>query len=233
MPKIVSKEYLQFVQGGYIELIDKDKFQKMLDNIKGKKLPRKCDLAQARAMFICLWYTGRRPSEICNLKAQDVEKVKDKSKLYIDIRYETLKRGLKSTIRLPYNKHTKEMYDFMLLRLPQMYCFHAFRSVTKNNVRWSNNKRVMVKENGLLHKEDYVENKHKEYFRTGNKLNTYIKLWTGLPAYFFRHNRFSLMYSKGASDSQVQLFKGAKSPASVQMYKHMSSQMAKEITKFF
>lgn len=233
MPKIVNPEYKQFLEQGYIELIEQPQFLKLLDGIKNKKLPRRCNLLQARAMFICLWYTGRRPSEIANIQAQDIEKVKEKGHYYIKIKYVTLKRGLKSTIWLPYNKTTKEMYLFMINRLPQMYCFWAFRSLNTSTTKWIVSKQILVKENGKLHKEEYSENKSKAYTRTGKKINTYCKKWTGLPSYFFRHNRFSIMYSKGATDSQVQLFKGAKSPASVQMYKHMSKKMAKDITKLF
>jgi integrase len=233
MPKIKNPEYKQFIEHGYIELIEEPKFLEYLDQIKNKKLPRKCDLKQARALFICLWYTGRRPSEIANIKAEDVEKIKEKHKYYIKIKYQTLKKGLKNTIWLPYNKTTKEMYLFMINRLPQMYCFWSFRSLNKATTKWKVSKQILVKENGKLHKEEYTENKQKQYIRTGKKIDTYCKEWTGLPAYFFRHNRFSLMYSKGATDSQVQLFKGAKSPGSVQMYKHMSKQMAKDITKLF
>jgi site-specific recombinase XerD len=56
-------------------------------------------------------------------------------------------------------------------------------------------------------------------------------LWTGRPAYWFRHHRFSSMYAQGANDSEVQLFKGAKDPSSVNAYKHMSKKMAKSILK--
>src|SRR6056297_649604 len=157
MPKITNPEYNQFLKQGYIELIDKPEFEKMLENIQEKKLPRKSNLRQARALFICLWYTGRRPSEIANLKGEDIEKVKEKSKYYIKIKYQTLKRGLKNTIWLPYNKQTKEMYLFMKNRLPQMYCFWAYRGLYKNKVKWKNSKQIIVKENGKLHKEDYSE----------------------------------------------------------------------------
>lgn len=233
MPRIKNKYYRQFIDYGQMDLVEKPLFVQWLKGIKKHKLPRRCTLKQAEALFICVYYTGRRPDEIANLKGEDVEKVHEGKKYYIKISYLTLKGGVRNTIWLPFNVYTKKMYEYMKNRPPEMFCFWAFRSPTKNTVKWASRKDILVKEDGKLHHEKYVENKSKVYTRLGNKINYYCVLWTGRNAYFFRHNRFSLMYANGASDEQVQLFKGAKDPKSVNAYKHMSKKLAVSITKLF
>lgn len=233
MPKITNQYYREFLDNQYMELVEKEQFTQWLDGIKDKKIPPKSTLAQARAMFICLYYTGRRPSEIANLKPEDITKVKEGTKYYIRINYLTLKKGTRNTIWIPYNQQTKEMYNYCKNLMPNMFCFWAYRSVTKNKVKWSTSKDILVKEDGKLSRERYVEPREKVYGRLGNKINYYCVEWTGRNAYFFRHNRFSLMYANGANDIQVQLFKGAKDPKSVNPYKHMSKKMAMDITKLF
>lgn len=233
MPKIKNPYYRQFLENQYIELVEQDQFTLWLDGIKDKKIPPKSTIAQARALFISIYYTGRRPSEVVSLKPEDINKVKEGKKYYIKLNYLTLKRGLRNTIWLPYNKHTKEMYNYVKNLPPGMFVFYSFRSPTKNNVSWNTKKEILIKENGKLSREVYSEKKSKCYERLGNKVNFYCLEWSGRNAYFFRHNRFSLMYSNGANDNQVQLFKGAKDPKSVNPYKHMSKKMAKDITKLF
>jgi len=41
------------------------------------------------------------------------------------------------------------------------------------------------------------------------------------------------MSDKGASDNDIQFYKGAKSPASVEPYKHMSTKRKQKLVKYF
>ena len=63
-------------------------------------------------------------------------------------------------------------------------------------------------------------------------LTYYFKKYNiGVPPYFLRHNRMSLLSMKGASVEQIKYFKGAKTIASVEPYIHLSSKKAKKIGK--
>ena len=79
----------------------------------------------------------------------------------------------------------------------------------------------------------YEETKTKTYIKRGGLLNYYSKIWTGKLAYFFRHHRFSYMADKGASDNEIQFFKGSRSPHGVEPYKHMSVQRKEKLAKYF
>jgi site-specific recombinase XerD len=237
MPKITNKEYLQFKEG-FVDLITEEQFNEWLEGIASKRLPRKCTIQQARALFITLFYTGRRPSELANIQGKSIKKVKVASKYVYQLDIKTLKGGLISPISLPINERTKEMYEYIRGRPPEMYAFWAFRKENKNVVKWKTSKDILVKNTlvdgtNTMSKERYVENKVKSYVRNGKLVNDYSILWTGRPSYWFRHHRFSAMYAAGATDAEVQLFKGAKSPDSVNAYKHMSSRMARNIVRTF
>jgi len=235
MPKIKNREYLQF-QEGHIELIEEPKFKEWLEGIAFQKLPRKCTLEQARALFITLFFTGRRPSEIVDIQGKSIKKVKLDSTFCYQLDIKTLKGGKQVPITLPINEYTKEMFNYIVNRPEGMFAFWAFRKENPNTVKWQTNKNIMVKTilgdgTSSITTEPYQENKNKTYIRKGGLVNYYSMLWTGRPSYWFRHHRFSSMYAQGANDSEVQLFKGAKDPKSVNAYKHMSSKMAKSILK--
>lgn len=233
MPKITNQYYLQFLKQNEIELVETPQLQQWLEEIPNKKMPRKCSIEQAKSMLITQYYTGARPSELVDIMAKNFNKsVYDKTRVF-EITLETLKGGIKRTIPIPINKETVSAYEYAKKQHPEAYIFYSFRSLNKNKVKWSTKKEVLVKENGVLSREIISENKSKDYIRKGKKVNDYFTLWTGRPAYFFRHNRFSIMSDKGASDAEIQFVKGSKSPKSVQPYKHLSSRTKKKLTKYF
>jgi hypothetical protein len=189
-------------------------------------------------LFITLFYTGRRPSEIADIQGKTIKKTRVEGKFVYQLDIKTLKGGNISPISLPINEYTKEMFDYISNRPPEMYAFWAFRKENKNPVKWKTNRNMLVKTSfadgtNQISSERYEENKVKTYIRKGGLVNYYSMLWTGRPSYWFRHHRFSDMYAHGATDAEVQLFKGAKDPKSVNAYKHMSSRMAKSIVKTF
>ena len=237
MPVIKNKHYIDYKQED-ISLVTQNQFNDWLKGIAKKSMPRNCTLDQARALFICLFYTGRRPSEIADIKGGDIEKTKDLGKYYFKCRIKTLKGGKQHPIHLPFNKYTNEMYKYIKNRPPEMYAFWAFRKENKNPVKWTNSKpilREITDPNGekKLIKDIISEDKSKIYIRLGELIGKYSIIWTERPAYWFRHHRYTAMYANGCSDAEVQLFKGAANAKSLEPYKHMSKKMAKTIADSF
>jgi integrase len=236
MPKIVNKEYLQFLDGGYIEIVTNQQLQEWLTKLETSKLPRKCTLPQARALLIALVVLGRRPSEIADIKGKDIQKMKLDNTYCYKFDIKTLKGGKNSPLFRPITPLTKELYEYITKRPEDMYAFWAFRKTNPNKVNWKTNKNIMVKQEhtdgtNSISTERYSENKSKTYIRKGGLINYYSTLWTGKPSYYFRHQHYSSMYANGANDAEVQLDKGAKDPKSINAYKHMSKKMAKNILR--
>jgi hypothetical protein len=238
MPKIKNESYKQFLDG-YIELITKEQFDTWLTNISTAKLPRQCEPNQARALLIAVFITGRRPSEIADLKGIDVSKETmpgtKQTKLYT-LHIKTLKGGKSHPITIPHNPYTDELYVYMKGRPEQLYSFWGFRQENSNSVKWKMSRKVYIKTietdgTSNLTMSNEPEQKKKVYIRKGDMINHYITLWTGKPAYWFRHHRYSSMYAQGATDAEVQMFKGAKDPASLEPYKHMSKKLSESIVK--
>lgn len=63
MPLIKNARYKQFLKTGFIETLDRSVFDKLLARVEHPK-----DKQQARALMILLYITGRRPSEILELR---------------------------------------------------------------------------------------------------------------------------------------------------------------------
>jgi len=222
-----------FLKQNEIELIESDQLQEWLDTLETQKHPRKGSIEQSKAMLIAFYYTGARPSELVDVLARHIEQKKYSRQWVYEIKLQTLKRGITRTIPIPKNKQTTMLYEYAKKQFPEAFIFFAFRSLSKNKVHWIQNKDMIIKENGEIRHDTYTEYKTKEYTRKGKKVNDYIIQWTGYPAYFFRHHRFSYMSDKGASDNDIQFFKGAKSPASVEPYKHMSTKRKEKLAKYF
>jgi len=207
MPKISNIEYKRFIEEGYINIVDRTEFSAMLERLKHPQIK------QARALFILLYYSGRRPSEILQLKAENLKK----EGRYIVMVVPTLKGGRFSTLMLPHtNPHIKELWEYCKTMFPEQWLFYSFRSNHKQRFR--------VKIKGI--------EELRQYDHLARRLYYWLKKWTGLPPYFFRHNRFSDMSDKGASLMDIVHAKGAKDPKSAMAYQHLSKKRAKEIAKF-
>lgn len=233
MPKITNEHYLQFLKQNEIDLIETDQLEEWLNKLGDLKHPRKGSIEQSKALLVCVYFTGARPSEIVDLCAKDIEQKKYSRQWVFEVKLKTLKGGISRSIPIPKNKYSQVLYDYAKKQFPEAFIFYSFRSLCKNNVHWTQNKEMIVKENGETRHETFTENKSKEYIRKGKKVNDYISQWTGYPAYFFRHHRFSYMSDKGASDNDIQFYKGAKSPKSVEPYKHMSTKRKEKLAKYF
>ena len=69
----------------------------------------------------------------------------------------------------------------------------------------------------------------KIYSNYALKARMWVKKWCGVPAYYFRHNRFSYMAQKGARVDEMRYVKGG---GSLDYYTHLSTESAKKVSKY-
>jgi len=216
MPAITDARYKTFLtQGKSIEFIKLNEFELMLKNVKHKHQQ------QARALFIMLYFTGRRPAEILELTPELITK----QRTHINILFPTKKGGIVSNLMFPLtNPYFKEFWDYAnSAGFPGFKIFWAFRGKKgggyyKKIVKW-------VIRNG--------EQRVKEYPGETKRLRYWVKKWCGITPYFFRHNRFSKMMLQGASFADVMHAKGAKGYGSIFPYIGYSKKMAKRLSKYY
>lgn len=210
MPRITDKRYAEFLKTGLITPISKAEFAGMLSKVK-----HSCQ-AQARAVVILLYYSGRRPSEVLELPGANIEKKGQKLKII----FPTKKGGRYSLLYYPLTDHFKEVLAYSGSLYPTQFFGWRFRS------HGNKKKRIAYKlKDGKM--------SLKTYERTNTLLRHYFKRWFGVTPYFFRHNRFSDMALKGASLLEIKHAKGAKDLKSVEPYTHLSAEQAKKISKYF
>jgi len=209
MPLIKDSAYRQFLDTGLIRLIDKDVFEESLAKVQHTQKE------QARALLILLYYTGARPSEILELRGGSVKK----EGRYMKILIPTKKRGRYRTLYLLNKGHIQEALKYAREKVvhPDIYLFWKFRGKNKKVVKYR------TLRDGIVSK-DYVETTKIVWY--------WVKKWMGYTPYFLRHNRFSGMASKGASDFEIMFAKGAIDLKSVSAYRHMSQRQAKKTAKY-
>ena len=209
MPRITNPEYEAFNREGLINPIEPDAFADILKRVNHHKSD-----AQARALFILLYYSGRRPCELVALTPESVE-IEGR---YIIIRFTTRKGGRATTLAFPKDKYMLEFFNYAKKGIPTAPIFYHFISNNVNKVKW---------------KTKDGTPKYKEYKRDAPLVNYWVGKWSGRPAYFFRHNRMSLLAMKGASDRELMFFKGAKDYKSIAPYIHWSKAAAQKVAKYF
>ncbi len=204
MPRIKNELYREFLDSGTIQILNAEDIEKALKNVTGRHIK------EGRALIICLYYTGARPSEVLLLKARDV--TKDKG--YIIVQMSATKGGLARPIMIPYkHKMARELYVYSQSIFPDMPMFYNF----KNNYT-----RIVMSKRGIP----------KSYTTTTDKLRYYFKKWfqhIDLTPYFLRHNRFSALTTKGHRSEEIRQMKGSRTDASVKPYQHMSTDTAKKL----
>lgn len=206
---IKNLSYRQFLDTGMISLVDLPELDKGLANIKGK------NINEARALVIVLYYTGARPAEVLELSGKDITKENN----YVKVALKGVKHGLPRTVYIPLaRKYITELYKYAVSTFPDQYLFFNFRG---------------------SYSREYTSAKGKinTNIETTDKLRYHFKKWFanvvkgGLTPYFLRHNRFSKLAMSGASDTDIQMIKGARSIESVQPYKHLSKKTAIDMAK--
>lgn len=217
--KLKSEYYKKFLAGDFFEKIGNDVIEKALLNINTLNLKNR---EESRALLIALYYTGARPSEVLNLKGEDV--VKEGNDLFVYIR--TLKGGNNRKIAISLRRQfIKEFYTYVCRIYPAFFLFEHYRSGY-----------IRTYQTGKI---DSLTNPIKEVKtnEVSNKLRYYFNLWfkgvldDHIPPYYLRHNRFTRMVEKGATIQDIVAAKGSKTEASVFPYMHTSKDRAKKISR--
>lgn len=209
MPKIKNIFYKKFIEEGFIETITEQDIKIVLDNIRHRLKD------QIQSLIILLYYTGARPSEILELKGSDIIREPN----YIVVKLKTFKKGLPRTLYLAGRKpFVNILRNYSYKVHPDVYAFWMFRCGYK--VKYINKKGDI----------------NTNLDRTA-KLRYFFKRWFSvleekeIPAYYLRHNRFSIFAQKGASIEDIRLWKGGKTLESVTPYLHMTTVTSRKLSR--
>jgi len=206
MPKIKNKRYLKHFKKKQIELISPKEFYENWRKIKA--LPHLQNLL--KDFFLLLFWTGRRPVELLNLRGENFTKTQYKEKDgmfkdYFVIDVETKKGGNDVEIQLVFEQLPE--FDKLWNRIqgcpPEFRYFELLRTRGTDTLNWE------TKEG---------EPRNKTYEAPSKKIWYWSNKYFDVPPYFFRHNRFSTMVIGGATLQDLKFFKGAKTIASVEPY---------------
>jgi site-specific recombinase XerD len=186
---------------GWIDLISKEEIIKVLNDMKER------NIIEARALLICLYMTGARPSEVLDLKSDQFIKQGQSLHIKLDTKKHGQPRQLILNMKEPF---IKELYLYVSKLMPGTNVFVHYK-----------NRYIRVR--GI-----------KTYEETTGKLGYYFKKWfknleNPVNPYFLRHSRLSQLSQSGASLEELLWFKGAKSIESVMPYVHQSSAIAKKL----
>lgn len=216
VPKITNNYYLAFRQAEKdFEPILYTEFKEKLNKIQYKN---KAKQMEARSIAICAYWSGLRPVEILDLKPENFSLTKkQKNNKPFNIVYiftQGRKGGIKGKIAMPYNKETKELYEYSKMLPEGAWLFSFFRKPRKNKVVW--HKKINYWKDNKIQTE--TTNMHKTYERTTSRMDYFAKKWFGWSFYYFRHNRFTSMLKHGASKEDIRLQKLGKTETSVLPY---------------
>jgi len=114
MPQYKKECMISFMKEGILDTIEN------IDEFLSK-----CRTKQQRGLLLCLFLTGARPSELIELRGEDVWKERDK----IFVRIKTKKGGRMRIFPLPYkNKYVQMFWDYVNNLLPPQKLFWKFKS---------------------------------------------------------------------------------------------------------
>lgn len=210
MPNVTNELYSDFLGGKFFKIITKDRLRDILKQVQYKD-PRYND--RARAFMIVLYYSTHRPSEILDLKWEDVI-VYDE---YVELQFDARKRGRASRVFINKDSVTEELWKFFgekKTNFDLMYVFFPFRSRVK--------KKVEQKGGGI---REYEVNSANIYY--------WVKKWTResgmcLIPYYFRHDGRTRFVLAGGNVSSLAIMGGAADERSVSRYHHYSVESAKQ-----
>jgi len=228
VPKIINPNYRQFLDGGFILHISYDDMSKILNNINHEttRYP-----AMGRALMILLFYTGCRPAEALELQASSRTSIEDKDPIKregntIIIEMPTKKKGRARLLYIPLKKpFVDELYKYVQSTPPRSLYFWFYKG--------SSEVKKVLKSGDV-----------RTYINTSYKVKNYFRKWTkdlklgdaneakgAIPPYYLRHDRFSKMAEKGATETEIRLWKGATSEISVRPYMHFSKNTLSRLGK--
>lgn len=229
--RIKSERYRQFLDGQGFTPIEPAEFETFLANVKHKQL------AEARALVILLYYSGRRPGEIVQLTQQGF--AQEKGRLF-KLMVPTIKGGQFQTIFLPRNPHTIEVFNWIKKTFVPGRNDELFPSFHSKTITWgkaakrepSDNPR---KKGKIIRDEKGNPVMEPRAFERQTFLHYWFKKWSGglpseksITAYFFRHSRLTQLANQGMSLHELKEFKGAKDIQSVEPYLHVSGEQMKK-----
>lgn len=171
---------------------------------------------QAEVFVILLYWLGRRPIELVDLAEHQFKRVGSALRLSIS----AAKHGKDAVLYLPLsNPDFQKVLKYWQRIAPRQYLFYSFRRPGKQKtVSFITNKKT-------------GEKKTKVYGDRAKLVSWWVKKWTGLPPYFFRHNRYTLMAQSGASVWDIQYAKGSRTTKSVEPY--ISYSKPERLGKYF
>lgn len=191
---------------GRIEIISPQEFYQKLGDMKAPYHLEKL----LKEFFMLLFWTGRRPVELLELKRDDVRITMLKSKdgvwkQYLAIDVDTKKGGKPVEIFLVMDQipGLKDFWERISGAPPDFQYFWLLQTKKGQEVTWKTR-------DGEKRSKFYEEKCKNVYYWS-------VKFF-GVPPYFFRHNRFSTMKIDGASFDDIKTFKGAKTMSSVEPY---------------
>ena len=205
---IKNRLYRKLLDENVLEIITEDQIRVVLDGIEYR------DKEMARCLVILAYYTGARPNELLMLRAKDIQK----DGRYLLVKMVGSKGGVPRPIWLKMNDLTIEVLNFKNKLMPELFIFHSFRGKYK---------RYRKLKDGSL----------KEVTETHQKVTYWFKKWFEnldigtIPPYYLRHNRFTKMANKGASDREIKQIKGSRSDASIAYYIHGSRDTGKKAAR--
>ncbi len=184
-------------------------------NLLGGRKPYYGSREETRALLIFLFITGARPVEATLMKQEYFRKDKDTITIYIP----TMKKGRARQLIFPANNHfIGELYRYAIgFPLPEMFVFFNYRTRYLQNPR-----EVETKGETPIYRHDIRINRM--FIRISSCL-----VEGGLPPYYMRHNRFSVMVMNGANAESIMFAKGSRRLDSVYPYMHLSKNKAQEI----
>jgi site-specific recombinase XerD len=200
---VLNPRARKMLDTNWIDLFSKDELLKVLNSMKDR------NLIEARALLIALYFTGARPSEVLELKSNQV--IKEAG--FVHIKLDTKKHGQPRQLVFNYKDDLiKELYLYTSKIMPDVLLFYHFRN------RYTRVRGV------------------KTYIEITGKLGYYFKKWfknvdNPVNPYFLRHSRMSQLSQSGATPEELRWWKGAKKYESVTPYLHQSEETAKKISK--
>ena len=206
--KITNVNYRKILDKGEIKIVTDRDIEIALTKIKGKLRNMQ------RSFLLTLYLSGGRPVEVLELKGKDITRWKQ----YVKIDLTTKKKGLPRSLLFYFNDpFAREVFNYSRSVIPEMYIFYPLRN---KYVRKTINKKG-------------VEGYHIEI---SDKIRYFFKKWFshiegGITPYYLRHNRFSIMAMRGATDRQLRLMKGSRSNESINYYVHLSTANQRELAK--
>jgi len=251
IPKITTPEYKNFKAARQMKVITYSEFNRMMREVNHK------NLREARAFMVFLYYSGARPTEITTLRSLNILKTSEDT---INVVLDTVKKGETRLIvlrtKMPVRKtpeeiqqdndtqspekrnYKKTQYKFVenpLIKefeehynlhkpFPDVLMFPSFHSITRNHTKW---KSVQYTDDGRR----VPVTKQKTHVRNASKTTYWVKKWTGLPPYYFRHNRASQMAQAGASIDEISQYRGTTVKATEQ-YIHLTEKRARKISRY-